>query len=159
MLAAMLEIDMDRSKAQIRWLGSQLCLVMVNHESTYFNLYAKPFLAMMGSPSQGFKVKSRDKNIKQAVGYYGGDIGGILRINGSLSIITLYFGNITGVYNRLGYDEEARTFMHVRFTEEYCFPKAELEAFSSSISIMHRQCQQFDVLMMAADTAPNFTSR
>jgi hypothetical protein len=131
---------------------------MVNQDS-YFNLFAEPFLKMMENPGEGCKVKNRDRDPDQAVGYYGGDIGGIHQLTGRTSTITLYFGDITGVLNRLYYDETVGKFKHVRFTQEYRFPKSELEEFSNSISTMVWQQKQFEALMIAAETAPDFISR
>ena len=148
---------MDCAKGRIKWVGGQLCLEMVTPESTFFNLYAAPFLQMMKSPGQGAKVKSRNNNPTVVVGYYGGDIGGILRSKGTMFVITLYFGNITGVYNRLNYDADARTFKHVRFIQEYWFPKTELKAYRHAISIMYGQALEFDGMKIAAGTAPDFT--
>ncbi len=142
----------DRSYAQIRWRQNRLGLLMTNVCRQRFFIYAEKLSALFKEPGCYKEVKIRDRKPGRAIGYYAGQVLGILAPHGDGYQITLIVGD---PLQNIDYDPKIDQAPLDYLTEmRFNFPISELTLFNNTLEIMHVQTQQFDEYITAAEATP-----
>lgn len=149
----------ERSFAQIRWQQERLGLLMVNDRHERFFLHGAKLMELFDRqvtgrnplPEDFLIVKQRDRRPNRAIGYYGGEVRGILMENGDTCTLTLYVGE---PYRSFGFDVIRHELTDLLATLRFTFPLSEIRGYSDCILLMLQQKDTFDERLHAAEATP-----
>lgn len=125
--------------------------MLANARHQRFFLYVEKLLLMAANPGGVIEAKVRDRNPDKAIGYYPGQVVGTLTYLADKAVITLVVGE---PYHNL--DLPADGSLPDRYHVKMIFPFAasELTLLKDSISLMHKQRDEFGDLLQGAEGTP-----
>lgn len=135
---------MNRGAFDIDKRGGQLGLSLVNPKGESFFLYDQPLLSMWENRDRYTRVKLRNRDEKQAIGYHAGEILGALDLRENLVRIHLFFGP-TG--QDIEQDESTKKLKNVVNRQLYELPEKELEACVKAFDAVRSNHARFQELM------------
>jgi len=143
----------ERSYAQIRWQQEQFGLLMVNASNEKFFVRADKLQRMCEEVGQPLVLKLRDRKPSKAIGYYPGQVIGVIERENSSVVIKLY---ISEPYNDVIFkdppDDKIPESYHV--AQVFAIPEAEFESFMETIYTMLEQAVDFNKHLRAAEMKP-----
>lgn len=149
----------ERSFAQIRWQQERLGLLLVNDRHERFFLHGGKLLELFARqvtdrnplPEDYLIVKQRDRRPNKAIGYYGGEVRGILKESGDTCILTFYVGE---PYRPFSFDVNCHELADYLTVLRFAFPLSEMKGYRESITLMLQQKVIFDERLQAAEATP-----
>jgi hypothetical protein len=132
-----------RGYVAIRPAGQRLAVLFVNPARQRFMMLPKVFLGLRRHDGELVQVKRRNRHPNRAVHYHGGDIVGLLAVNGDEATVELFFGEISRDMAWEAQAKSPKTYIH---HESYRVPVSDLDAVCEALQLMENQREIVDKL-------------
>lgn len=143
----------ERSYAQIRWQQEQFGLLLVNASRERFFIRADKLQKMCEYDGVPLVLKLRDRKPGRAIGYYPGQVIGIIGRENSSIVIRLYISEpYKDVIFKAPPDDMIPESYHV--AQIFTFPEDEFESFIVALDTMIDQAAHFNEQLRAAEMTP-----